>query len=636
MKKITLLLIAAAANATTFGLEHSGSILRVMEPRFSPDGSRIAFVVARPNYSDDAWESELYLLGWKTRAMKQLTYGRKSVRSCRWSPSGEKVSFIANADGKPQIFVLDLAGGEARQITRAPTGVSQYEWKPDGTAFAFSSVDEPPKREKFDDAFEVGAGDYLKQAPGQPLHIFTIPTDGGEASRLTSGKWSVSQFVWSPNGSELIFRAQPSPWSRDVYRSYISRIPSIGGGPELIPEMGERHCLLIQYSPDGQWILASCAVDGLVKNQGELVLVPVKGGSWVHLSRSIDRDFGVGVWMGKEIYASAADGRGAGVWSLRPSGEPQRWKVSNLDIGQFDVSREGHIVAAAMSPTRPPELYFIASPEAEPERLTDFHADIAKLEIGHTEWLTWKSDGLPLSGVVTFPPGFDAGRKYPLILLIHGGPWSSSLDRFNAQAQLLASRGWLVFEPNYRGSNNAGNALVSAVYRDHGAGPGRDIMSGLALLKERPYVDTSRIGVSGWSYGGYMTTWLIGHYGGWRAALAGAAVIDLVDDYNLNDIELNHAAYGDTVSMPKDLELLHEQSPITYVDQMRTPLLLISNTGDVRVPVVQSYRLLHALRERGQEAHLVLYPVGGHFPGDPVRGRDVNRRWVEWFAEKFQ
>jgi dipeptidyl aminopeptidase/acylaminoacyl peptidase len=201
---------------------------------------------------------------------------------------------------------------------------------------------------------------------------------------------------------------------------------------------------------------------------------------------------------------------------------------------------------------------------------------------------------------------------------------------------MFAARGWIIFEPNYRGSDNAGNALYSAVYRDHGAGPGRDVMLGLAELKKRPYVDVSRIGVSGWSYGGYMTAWLIGHYQGWKAAMAGAAVIDLSDDYNLNDLRLYTRAFSDTLSTPKDLALIKEQSPITYVDQMKTPLLMISDTRDMRVPVTQSYKLFHALQERGQEVKMRLYPVAGHVPADPYRSRDVDRHWADWFSEQFK
>jgi dipeptidyl aminopeptidase/acylaminoacyl peptidase len=207
---------------------------------------------------------------------------------------------------------------------------------------------------------------------------------------------------------------------------------------------------------------------------------------------------------------------------------------------------------------------------------------------------------------------------------------------FSARNQLLAGKGFIVFEPNYRGSDNYGNALYSAVYRDHGAGPGRDVMAGLALLKKRAYVDTTRIGVSGWSYGGYMTTWLIGHFGGWKAAMAGAAVIDLVDDYNLNDLSLFIRAYGETLTFPADLALMKEQSPMTYVDNMKTPLLLLSDAGDVRVPVTQSYKLFNALKERGRDVRMKLWPVPGHFPADPYRARDIDREWAEYFVQRLR
>jgi dipeptidyl aminopeptidase/acylaminoacyl peptidase len=269
--------------------------------------------------------------------------------------------------------------------------------------------------------------------------------------------------------------------------------------------------------------------------------------------------------------------------------------------------------------------------------VTDLHEEVAALSLGAMESLRWTSDdGLPLSGVLTFPPGFDPSRRYPLLLNIHGGPWSSSRETFSARSQLLAGKGFIVFEPNYRGSDNHGNALYSAVYRDHGAGPGRDVMAGLALLKRRSYVDTTNVGVSGWSYGGYMTTWLIGHYGGWKAAMAGAAVIDLIDDYNLNDLSLYVRAYGETLTFPADLGLMKEQSPLTYADNMKTPLLLLSTTGDVRVPVTQSYKLYNALRERGQDVRMKLWPVPGHFPADPHRARDIDREWADFFVGRLR
>jgi dipeptidyl aminopeptidase/acylaminoacyl peptidase len=386
-------------------------------------------------------------------------------------------------------------------------------------------------------------------------------------------------------------------------------------------------------------LLASCPVDSHVKNQSELVVLPSGGGPPKRLTAVLDRNVSRGVWSAdsRQIVASAPDGTGSGLWEIPLEGAPRRRNVGKVGVGDLDVANDGTVAFIGTEPRRPPELFVLRPGAPSPERLTDLHAEVAALTLGNLEAIAWPGDGgLPLSGVLTFPPGFDAARKYPLLLNIHGGPWGSSREIFSARTQMFAAKGWIVFEPNYRGSDNMGNALYSAVYRDHGAGPGRDCMAGLALLKQRSYVDTTRIGVSGWSYGGYMTTWLIGHYQGWKAAMAGAAVIDLVDDYNLNDLSLFIRAYGDTLTFPKDLALMKEQSPMTYVDQMTTPLLLLSDTGDVRVPVTQSYKLYNALRERGRDVRMRLWPVPGHFPADPYRSRDIDRKWAEFFEERLR
>jgi dipeptidyl aminopeptidase/acylaminoacyl peptidase len=407
-----------------------------------------------------------------------------------------------------------------------------------------------------------------------------------------------------------------------------------------IPESFERKCRNAQFSPDGQSIVALCPIDGHVKNQDELQTVSLSGGAWKRMSADVDREFfGVKAWTpdGKAVVGTASDGTASGMWTMPLSGTSRKWNTAKLTITDVDVAPDGSAVIIATSAQRPAELYFVANPQAAPERLSDIHKEVAGLQLGRMESMFWKSDdGLPLSAVVTYPPDFDASKKYPVVLHIHGGPWGSSKETFSNRVQLFASRGWIVFEPNYRGSDNFGNKLYAAVYRDHGAGLGRDVMSGLEELKKKSYVDSSRIGVSGWSYGGYMTTWLIGHYTGWKAAMAGAAVIDLIEDYNLLDLPLFKRAYGDTVSFPKDLELMKEQSPGTYVDQMKTPLLLISDAADVRVPVVQSYKLYNALKERGQDVKMLLYPVAGHVPADPWRNRDIDRKWMEWFEERLK
>ena len=645
MKQLALILISAAlGGAQTLGIEHYARIARVTDPHISPDGLSAVLVVSRPNYQDDKWESELVRVDLSTHRARELTHQRKTARSPRWSPSGDKLAFLADSAGQSQIFVLEKDGGEANQITHAPTGVQAFAWKPDGSTFAYLSRDEVPKREKYDDSFEVEANDYLMQAGTQPVHLWTIASAGGEARRLTSGHWSVSgnNLAWTPAGDRIAFVSQPSSGTRDSDKRTLNTIAAAGGAPVPVAGIDGRRCNQPSFSPDGHWLAVVCPIDGHVKNQTELLILPAAGGEFTRVSAPLDRNFSRALWTAdaKALIGTAPDGTFSGLWTIPVTGAASRWKLGKVCVsgqGDIDIARDGRIVMIGTEAQRPAELYLLNGPQTEIVRLTDFQSEVAALKLGRMESLFWKSEeGLPLSGVLTFPPDFDAGKKYPLLLNIHGGPWGSSHETFSERSQLFAGRGFVVFEPNYRGSDNAGNALYSAVYRDHGAGPGRDVMAGLAELKKRPYVDANRIGVSGWSYGGYMTTWLIGHYQGWKAAMAGAAVIDLEDDYNLNDLRLFTRAFSDTLTTPKDLELMKEQSPMTSVDHMKTPLLMISDTGDMRVPVTQSYKLFHALRERGQEVRMFLYPVPGHFPADPYRIRDIDRRWMEWFADRLK
>ena len=644
MKLAGLLLISAAfGSAQTFGIEDYAKIARVTDLHLAPDDRSVVLVLSRPNYVDNRWDSDLVRVDLSNGRVRDLTQ-RKTARSPRWSPSGDRLAFLADVAGESQIFVLEADGGEANQITHAPTGVQAFAWKPDGKTFAYISRDETPKREKFDDSFEVEANDYLMQTGTEPAHLWTVDANGGTARRLTSGHWSVSgnSLAWSPSGDRIVFVSQPSAGTRDSDKHSIEVVKADGGPPTPIAELGNRHCAQPSFSPDGRWLTVSCPIEGHVKNQTELLILPSTGGEFKRVSMTLDRNFSRGLWTpdSKSLISSAPDGPLTSLWTIAVDGTAKKWQLGKVSVGgqgDIDITKDGRLALIGTEPLRPPELYLVNGPQAAPARLTNFHSEIAAMKLGRMESMAWKSDdNLPLSGILTFPPNFDPNQKYPLVLNIHGGPWGSSRETFSERSQMFASRGWIIFEPNYRGSDNAGNALYSAVYRDHGAGPGRDVMLGLAELKKRPYVDTSRIGVSGWSYGGYMTTWLIGHYQGWKAAMAGAAVIDLFDDYNLNDLRLYTRAFSDTLTNPKDLELMKEQSPITYVDQMKTPLLMISDTRDMRVPVTQSYELMNALRERGQDVRMRLYPVGGHVPADPYRARDVDRHWADWFSERLK
>jgi dipeptidyl aminopeptidase/acylaminoacyl peptidase len=227
-------------------------------------------------------------------------------------------------------------------------------------------------------------------------------------------------------------------------------------------------------------------------------------------------------------------------------------------------------------------------------------------------------------------------RKYPTVLYIHGGPRASSKQAFSSRAQLLAAQGWVVFEPNYRGSDNLGNAFQAGIWNDAGAGPGRDVMAGVAALEKRGFVDTAKLAVSGWSYGGYMTTWVLGNYPAkWKAAVAGAAVTDWLDQYDYGDANVRRGSAfgGSPYTDAKRMQAYREQSPIYYASKIQAPTLILSDTGDFRVPITQSFQLYHALVDNGVPTQFIAYPVTGHSPSDPVHSRDIDRRWIAWLGK---
>jgi len=324
--------------------------------------------------------------------------------------------------------------------------------------------------------------------------------------------------------------------------------------------------------------------------------------------------------------------------------QPLEGAARKLDLGpvaEYDdvsLAGTGALAFVGTEPRRPQELYVLDSAKGAPRRLTDFHGEIAAMALGHTESLEWPTDdGLTADGILTFPPDFTAEGTWPLVLLIHGGPTAASNEAFEPLAQLMAAKGWIVFQPNYRGSDNRGNAFQHAIVAGAGEGPGRDVMAGVEVLKRRGFVDASRIAVSGWSYGGFMTGWLIGRYPEtWRAAVMGAAALDLFDMWSLSDLSVQrrHAFTSSPWAAGREARF-REESPLSHVAKVRTPTLILSNVADARVAITQSYKFFQALRENDVNVRFFAYPTGGHTPVGPVRQKDVYRRWLEWTSGRF-
>ena len=652
-----LLAAAGALSAARYGIESAGKIVRVADPEISPDGKAIALVVSRVNYGEDRYDPELVLIDVATRAQHVLTHDRRGVSQPRWSSDGTRLAFLASVEGKPQIFVLPLGGGEAWQITRSATGVQQYAWRPGASnQIAYVAADEAPKvtgEESHNRAFEIRNNHYLLQEAPRPAHVWLVGADGkGAARRLTSGEWTLpaslppsapsSPLSWSPDGKSLAIVKVASVYTGDSDRSAIQILDADSG--RMRPLTG-RTRLETQpvFSPDGRHIAHWYPRDGDTRNVNEIYVGPAAGGESASETRALDRNVQRAIWMpdGKSMLVSANDGTTTGLWI-----QPVDGKARRIDMGgvvatapfwlDASVGPKGEIALTGTEPNRPAEMYYLSSPDARPRRMTDFNAATESLELGKTETIQWDNDGFHMDGVVTYPPDFSASRKYPLVLYIHGGPRSASKQSFSARAQLLAAQGWVVFEPNYRGSDNLGNSFQSAIWNDAGKGPGRDVMAGLAALEKRGFVDDARMAVSGWSYGGYMTTWLLGNYPDrWKAAVAGAAVTDWLDQYDYGDANVRRAAMfgGSPYTDEKRLAAYREQSPITYAAKIKAPTLILSDTGDYRVPITQSFQLYHVLSDNGVATQFIAYPVTGHSPTDPVHIRDIDRRWIAWLAK---
>jgi dipeptidyl aminopeptidase/acylaminoacyl peptidase len=641
------LIVSTAAAAERFDLVQNGRIVRLSDPQISPDGRSAVIVVSRANYGENRYDVEFVLVDVASRAQKVLS--RRRVSSPRWSPAGSSLAFLSPVDGKAQIFVLPVDGGEATQISKAPTGVGSYVWRPDGSGLAYVCEEEAPKRdgeERHNRSFEADVNYLLTETP-RPYHLWLVPAAGGEARRLTSGEWSLAAGLaggvpepsWSPDGSSIIFAHQAHPGPR--YLSEVGvRILDVASGSIRAFNEQTRRMSGPRFSPDGASVAYSFPRDGDNRFVSEIFVAPVAGGVGRSLTRALDRNLTSFRWMpdGRSVVVRANDGTSVGLW-IQPLDGPATKVPTGAAVPASDitVSRSGQMAFLASEPDRPSELYFLPAPGGQLQRLTDFNAHIAALELGKTEPLRWRgADNFDMDGVLTFPPGYQAGRSYPLVLFIHGGPRGASTVAFSARAQWLASHGWIVFQPNYRGSDNLGSAFQAAIWNDAGAGPGRDVMSGVDLLITRGIADPARMAVSGWSYGGYMTAWLLGNYPDrWRAGVAGAAVTDHIDQYVLSDIHAPVKTYyeGSPFTSPTLLQAYRDQAPLSYATRIKAPTLVLCDTGDQRVPITESFMLYHAMRDNGVKTQFIAYPVAGHAPSDPAHQRDVDRRWAAWLKE---
>ncbi len=660
---VTSLLLAASlginapAATSTFTLDDIPKLVGVSNVAISPDGKLIAFIVSHQNLKTDKNEPTLELYDVANKSTRALTFERTGLSSPAWSPDGTKLAFLANhgsgTDVNQQLWVMDLRGGDASALTKAPQGVEEFAWRPDGGAIAYVAPDEPANKkdvEKHLDAFVVGDQAYNDRSAPTSNHIWLLTFNGGtsESKRLTSGTWSLPSaqppsspgppISWSPDGKSIVFTKMPNAYDADSDGAVVAKLDVASGSIAPLTSHGKYEGFG-EYSPDGTHVAYWYPQNGNNSAVNEIYVAPASGGDGTDATSDvIDTNVQRFIWMpdSKSLLISGHKDTDAALWIKPLDGKATRVELHGAQPSQgfwldASVSKTGAIAFAGSEPNHPTELYYMSSANAPPQRVTGYNDAIAAYNLGTVRAIAWQNNGFAEDGVVTLPPGYDASKSYPLVLIIHGGPNSASLTSFNGLNQVLAARGYIVFNPNYRGSDNLGAKYWYGIVNDSGAGPGRDVMAGISALEQAYKIDTSRIAVSGWSYGGYMTSWMIGHYHIWKAAVSGAAVNDLIDEYALADngvgwrYNMNGSPYTKGLA-PNYIA----QSPISAAWDVTTPTLILSDVGDQRVPITQSYKFYHALKDRGTTVEFWAYPVSGHFPGDPVRSLDVYRRWSGW------
>src|SRR5262245_54190048 len=424
-------LVACAATAQTrrMELDDLGRIVRISDPQIAPDAKSIVVVISRANYEENRYDADLVMVDIATGGQRALTHDRRSVGQPRFSPSGDRLAFLASvapAGGQParaQIFVTPLAGGDARRITNAPKGVQHYAWSPDGRTIAYATEDEAEKKtgpERFNDSFEIENDDLFTQAQRLPTHVWTVPADGGEAKRLTSGSWSLpisyppgppaSPLTWSPDGRSIALVRLATPHSGDNDRSTI-QIVDIATGQMRGLTGRERHEVQPVFSPDGSQIAYWQPRDGDTGSVNEIHVAPSAGGAGRSITRTLDRNVARSIWMpdGKTLLIGANDTTKVSLWV-----QPLDGAARKLDLGTASpsssfwvdvaVGKDGSIAFTATDPMRPAELYYMPSPTTAPKRLTNLNAEVAGLSLGKTEVITWKSDGFAHNGTLTYPP----------------------------------------------------------------------------------------------------------------------------------------------------------------------------------------------------------------------------------------
>ncbi len=656
-------------------------IVLVEEPRISPDGRYVAWVRQQAQEFSNDYRREIWLSPTSGGAAIQLTRGGTESQP-RWSPDGQTLAFVSARDASAQLYLLPLGapGGEARQLTKQLRGVSQPVWSPDGRHIAFlASVnaeeraredrgDRPPEpldelaarhqeeRQAQEETLQhdprvVNSIPYREGTTyrdGRHAQIYIIETaeSSGETPvprRLTDAASDYSTPAWSADGNSLFCirsahpdRPEPRRWT-SLYRIDMAT------GAEQRLSGDEVNCVDNAPSPAGDMVAfllkpASRRPERLFR----LAIISAQGGDAQVLTETFDRQVDEGSlrWSadGSSIVFSAASEGSRGLWRVRPGAAPEPVLTGELEVSGYDMTADGDIACALSKTADPSSLHWLDAgtndtrPLARPNE--GFLNEIVVQPV-HEQCFTGP-DGSKLQGWLILPPGRQDGMQHPLVLHIHGGPqmmWGSAHRSLWLEWQLQAARGYAIFFCNPRGGDGYGEAFRMALHQAWGEVAQADIMAGVDHVIAGGQIDPARLAVTGGSYGGYMTAWIVGHSERFSAAVAQRGVFNLISFYGVTDIPLFLSDQFDSTPT-QDHELLWRHSPLAYADDIQTPLLIIASENDYRVPLSDSEQLFAFIHLRGGVVEFVRYPREGHEhtrSGEPQHRVDGLERALAWF-----
>ncbi len=617
----------------------------------SPDGSLVAYVVREPVMEAEKSEylSHIWLASADGSANRQFTRGEKSATSPRFSPDGSLLAFTSSRSGETQVWVMPVSGGEAWQVTDSDNGVGSFRWSPDGSRVAYSRTDpdtEEEEKAKKEKRYVIRVDQDYKYS-----HLYVVEVGDGtagpaEATRLTEGEFHVTSYDWSPDGTQIVFGHQADPRINTArLLSDISVVSVAGREVRSLAALGGTEGSP-RWSPDGDWIAFVSTGDQIEPiGLGDVYVVAATGGSPRKLAETPDRGPGLMAWTrdSRALLFTESMGTARHLLALPVDGsEPEVLTHGDGVYGGFGLAGNSDRIAFTyQEPELPPDVYVSTLGSEQRTRISDVHAGVPRPEMGRTELLHWISpDGMAVEGLLTYPVGYEQGRRYPLILNVHGGPAGVFSRAFTGgpsiyMLQSFAQEGFAVLRPNPRGSSGYGKEFRYANFRDWGFGDFDDLNSGVDHVIDMGVAHPDSLLLMGWSYGGYMTSFAVTRTDRFRAASMGAGLPNLVSMTTTTDIQ-DYLVGHMGAEFWEDFEVYEKHSAIYQIEKIVTPMQVIHGERDLRVPFTQGQEFYRALDRKGVPTEMIVLPRTPHGPREPKLLMSVQPIIKAWFEKHLR